>query len=276
MNRGFFNSYNREFGNLSYSFNSNDGSDYTISLPFDNLLFTPISLVGYALKLDYTPYKPKPTIMYLNGLRNKNYYFNDGSTTTQLANLNIFSSDMEDASDNNERNSLNWGVENSSVYGGVISNTLFDNYYLDYLKNLYELKSRLVKVKMRLPYLELLNLKLNDRIIIRDKRYIINQFTTDLTTFESDFELIQDFRSADFDNSTLRITDNKVKTIKIPTTSNEPLIWSVDYDADGLVTGLNNLGTSLEIQVKANITGIERNAGIKSNKGDLIIIIQNG
>jgi hypothetical protein len=183
---------------------------------------------------------------------------------------------MEDASDNNERNSLNWGVENSSVYGGVISNTLFDNYYLDYLKNLYELKSRLVKVKMRLPYLELLNLKLNDRIIIRDKRYIINQFTTDLTTFESDFELIQDFRSADFDNSTLRITDNKVKTIKIPTTSNEPLIWSVDYDADGLVTGLNNLGTSLEIQVKANITGIERNAGIKSNKGDLIIIIQNG
>jgi hypothetical protein len=276
MNRGFFNSYNREFGNLSYSFNSNDGSEYTISLPFDNLLFTPISLVGYALKLDYTPYKPKPTIMYLNGLRNKNYYFNDGSTTTQLANLNIFSSDMEDASDNNERNSLNWGVENSSVYGGVISNTLFDNYYLDYLKNLYELKSRMVKVKMRLPYLELLNLKLNDRIIIRDKRYIINQFTTDLTTFESDFELIQDFRSADFDNSTLRITDNKAKTIKIPTTSNEPLIWSVDYDADGLVTGLNNLGTSLEIQVKPNLLGIERNAGIKSNKGDLIIIIQNG
>lgn len=276
MNRGFFNSYNREFGNLSYSFNSNDGSDYTISLPFDNMLFTPISFLGYALKIDYTPYKPKPTIMYLNGLRNKNYYFNDGPTTQQLANLNIFSSDMEDASDNNERNSLNWGVENSSVYGGVISNTLFDNYYLNYLKNLYELKSRLVKVKMRLPYLELLNLKLNDRIIIRDKRYIINQFTTDLTTFESDFELIQDFRSADFDNSTLRITDNQVKTIKIPITSNDPLVWSVDYDADGLVTGLNNLGTSLEIQVKANLLGYERNAGIISDKGDLIIIIQNG
>jgi hypothetical protein len=88
--------------------------------------------------------------------------------------------------------------------------------------------------------------------------------------------LIQDFRSADFDNSTLRITDNQVKTIKIPITSNEPLTWSVDYDADGLVTGLNNLETSLEIQVKANVSGIERNAGIKSNKGDLIIIIQNG
>lgn len=276
MNRGFFNSYNREFGNLNYSFTSNDGSDYKIELPFDNMLFTPISFLGYALKLDFTPYKPNPTIMYFNGLRDRGYYFNDGSTTGQLLNLNMFSSDMEDSSDNNERNTLNWGTENSSIYGGVISNTLFNNYYLNYLTNIYELKSRLVKVKMRLPYLELLNLKLNDRIIIRDKRYIINQFTTDLTTFESDFELIQDFRSADFDNSTLRITDNQPKTIAIPTTSKETLTWSVDYDSEGLVTGLNNLGTSIEIQIKENVSGIERNAGIKSDKGDLIIIIQNG
>ena len=276
MNRGFFNSYNREFGNLNYSFTSNDGSDYKIELPFDNMLFTPISFLGYALKLDFTPYKPNPTIMYFNGLRDRGYYFNDGSTTGLLLNLNMFSSDMEDSSDNNERNTLNWGAENSSIYGGVISNTLFNNYYLNYLTNIYELKSRLVKVKMRLPYNELLTLRLNDRIVIRDKRYIINQFTTDLTTFESDFELIQDFRSINFDNNSLRITDNQPKTIAIPTTSKETLTWSVDYDSEGLVTGLNNLGTSIEIQIKENVSGIERNAGIKSDKGDLIIIIQNG
>ena len=276
MNRGFFNSYNREFGNLNYSFTSNDGSDYKIELPFDNMLFTPISFLGYALKLDFTPYKPNPTIMYFNGLRDRGYYFNDGSTTGLLLNLNMFSSDMEDSSDNNEKNTLNWGAENSSIYGGVISNTLFNNYYLNYLTNIYELKSRLVKVKMRLPYNELLTLRLNDRIVIRDKRYIINQFTTDLTTFESDFELIQDFRSINFDNNSLRITDNQPKTIAIPTTSKETLTWSVDYDSEGLVTGLNNLGTSIEIQIKENVSGIERNAGIKSDKGDLIIIIQNG
>jgi hypothetical protein len=183
---------------------------------------------------------------------------------------------MEDSSDNNERNTLNWGAENSTIYGGVISNTLFNNYYLNYLTNIYELKSRLVKVKMRLPYNELLTLRLNDRIVIRDKRYIINQFTTDLTTFESDFELIQDFRSINFDNNSLRITDNQPKTIAIPTTSKDTLTWSVDYDSEGLVTGLNNLGTSIEIQIKENVSGIERNAGIKSDKGDLIIIIQNG
>jgi hypothetical protein len=50
---------------------------------------------------------------------------------------------------------------------------------------------------MRLPFLELTNLKLNDRIVIRDKRYIINQYTTDLLTFESNFELIEDLRQID-------------------------------------------------------------------------------
>jgi hypothetical protein len=54
----------------------------------------------------------------------------------------------------------------------------------------------MIKLKMRLPYEKIINLKLNDRIVIRDKRYLINQFTTDLTTFEVDFELINDFRNA--------------------------------------------------------------------------------
>jgi hypothetical protein len=52
----------------------------------------------------------------------------------------------------------------------------------------------MIKIKMRLPFLEIVNLELNDRIIVREKRYIINQYTTDLQTFETNFELIQDLR----------------------------------------------------------------------------------
>ena len=276
MNVGFANLYNRDYGNLSYSFSTIEGSDYAISLPFENMLFQSAPLnVGYALKSDYTPYKAKPTVMYYTGRYARAYYFNNGTTTATLDNVNLFTSDMQDSSDNNETNSLNWGIENSNLFTGVVSNTLFNNYYLDYLNNLYSLKSRMVKVKMRLPYLELLNLKLNDRIVIRDKRYIINQFTTDLITFESDFELIQDFRSINFDNSTLRITDNQQKYIKIPTTTTTDLNWTVDYDDDGLITTLIDNETYLTIQVKQNVSGVQRNAGIISDKGDLIIIIQN-
>ena len=276
MNRGFYDLFNREYGNLNYGFPNNDGQDYVVNLPFENMLFSKAPLnVGYALKPDYVPYKPKPIVMYYNGLYNRGIFFNDGSTTANLVTVNLFCSDMEDSSDNNEKNSLNWGVENSSLYNVTIDNTLFANYYLAYLNNLYSLKSRLVKVKMRLPYLEMLNLKLNDRIVIRDKRYIINQYTTDLTTFETDMELIQDFRSVVYNNSTLRITDNLQKEIKIPTTTTTDLNWTVDYDPDGLITGLFDNETDITIQVKANVSGLQRNAGIVSDQGDTIIIIQD-
>ena len=95
----------------------------------------------------------------------------------------------------NETNTINWGVEISTIYFVNVYSTLFANYYLAYLNNLYSLKSRLVKVKMRLPYLEMLNLKLNDRIVIRDKRYIINEIKTETTTGDVDLVLLSDFRS---------------------------------------------------------------------------------
>jgi hypothetical protein len=132
----------------------------------------------------------------------------------------------------------------------------------------------MVKVKMRLPYLQLLNLKLNDRIVIRDKRYIINQFTTDLTTFESDFELIQDFRSINFNNGRIQQTDNTIKTLRFNTTSVSPLTWSVESDPDGLITSVTDGDTYVDVVVKDNV-GPERTAAITSNLGDRIIIIQD-
>jgi hypothetical protein len=134
----------------------------------------------------------------------------------------------------------------------------------------------MVKVKMRLPYLELLNLRLNDRIIIRDKRYVINQYTTDLTTFESDFELIQDFRSINYDNSGLRRIDNQAIIFDVFTTSKEVLTWTIDYDPDGMLTSppsSNELG--VKITVSANTSGLERTASIVSNNLDVITIIQD-
>ena len=276
MNRGFYDLFNREYGNLNYGFPNNDGQDYVVNLPFENMLFSKAPLnVGYALKPDYVPYKPKPIVMYYNGLYNRGIFFNDGSTTANLVTVNLFCSDMEDSSDNNEKNSLNWGVENSSLYNVAIDNTLFANYYLAYLNNLYSLKSRLVKVKMRLPYLEMLNLKLNDRIVIRDKRYVINQYTTDLTTFETDMELIQDFRSINYNNSTIRTTDNSVQILRFNTTSLNPLIWTIESDPEGLITTLTNGDTYVDVQIKANVSGLERIATIVSNLDDRIIIVQD-
>jgi hypothetical protein len=278
LSRQFFTTNSREYGNLSSTFNT-DGSDYSIKLPFENLMFNKFTgtnlQVGYALKSDLTPYAPKPIILYVTERSSGTLFFNTGLSNTNISNFNVFGQDCIDTADLT-RNTLNWGVEISSYFLQPIDNSLFNNYYLAYLNNLYTLKSRMVKVKMRLPYLELLNLKLNDRIIIRDKRYVINQYTTDLTTFESDFELIQDFRSINYDNSGLRRIDNQAVIFEVFTTSKEVLTWTIDYDPDSMLTAppsSNELG--VKIGVSANTSGLERIASIVSNNLDVITIIQD-
>jgi hypothetical protein len=275
MNRAFAQNSQREYGDVNANFNS-DGSDYAIQLPFENLLFnrfTDFYQVGYALKQDFNKYVPKPIILYRYGLQDASYYFNDGLTTTQETEYNAFG---QETLNNGISNSINWGIEISSLNLELVNNSLFNNYYLAYLNNLYTLKSRMVKVKMRLPYLELLNLRLNDRIVIRDKRYIINSYTTDLTTFESDFELIQDFRSINYNNSSVGRVGSSASVFDVFTTSKVPLTWSVDFDPTSMLTGVISNDSSVTIQVKPNVSGIERNSVIISNLNDRIIIRQNG
>jgi hypothetical protein len=125
---------------------------------------------------------------------------------------------------------------------------------------------------MRLPYNELLDLKLNDRIVIRDKRYVINQYTTDLTTFESDFELIQDFRTINFDNSGLRQVSSEAQTLTFFTTSKEPLTWTIQSDPEGLIEEVKNEPTYVQVDLYENTTGEVQIITLQSNLNDTLII----
>ena len=133
----------------------------------------------------------------------------------------------------------------------------------------------MVKVKMRLPYIELLNLKLNDRIIIRGNRYIINQYTTDLTTFESDFELIQDFRSLIVNNSGLRNVSASAGIFKFYYTSKDPLTWTELSDDDNLIFEIVNFDNYVLVKTNDNLSGSAKIASIVSDNNDVIIIEQD-
>ena len=275
LNRGFFDNNQNEYGNLNYTFNDS-GSDYEIKLPFENLLFNKFTetnlQVGYSLNKEYNPYIPKPIILYQYENASCSFYFNDGSATTEVTNYNVMG---QDVIYQNNNHTLNWGVEYSSYLLQTIDNSLFKNYYFDYLNNLYSLKSRMVKVSMRLPYSELLALRLNDRIVIRDKRYIINSFTTDLDTFESKMELIQDFRSLTFNNSLGRTTNNTAKVLKFNTVSNQPLTWSILNDPTAAIISITNGADYVDVSIKANSTGVQKIYSIKSNNNDIIVITQD-
>lgn len=183
------------YGDLLYDMDI-DGGEYTIELPFETMLMTKFSdtnlQVGYALDSNFNPYIPNPVFLYDYGtIQTQNFYFHDGTSSTKLSSYNLFG---QDSNIDGNIYTINFGTEQSTYTNKLEDNSLFYNYYLNYLNNIFNKKSRIIKLRAILPIGILTNLKLNDRILIRDKRYVINKFTTDLTTGEVDFELITDFR----------------------------------------------------------------------------------
>ena len=144
---------------------------------------------------DLKPYKPKPILMYKNNLQNiaNSIYISDGSTYNTFNNYQRFSNELFI---NAGIASLNFGEEQSSWDLNALANdSLFALWYQNYISGLYDIRCRIVKLKAIMPITKLSDIKLNDKIVYKDKKYIINQFTADLTSGEVDFELISDFRA---------------------------------------------------------------------------------
>jgi hypothetical protein len=197
INRKFFDLYAREYGDLSNVY-SIDGGDYIIKLPFENLNFNKFTStniqVGYCLTKapDYKPYIPKPILLYKYNKLSCSFHFNNGTSTNHILNYIPFG---QDAIVGSVKYSLNFGADQSTLLNENIANSIVNVYYFDYLSNLYNTKARLVTIKANLPVSILSNIKLNDRLVIRDKRYIINTMQIDLTSGDVTFQLISDFRN---------------------------------------------------------------------------------
>jgi hypothetical protein len=199
LNRKFFGFNQMEYGNLRNVF-QNDGSDFKIELPFENLLqqkFTDINIqVGYSVDINGQPITPKPMLLYMNDGQNISanpieFFAGELGFIT----LNAYMPFGQDLQYNQNLFSLNWGAEISSFYLNVISNSLFATYWQTYLAGLYDLRQRLYTFQTMLPLSKLNSLKLNDRLVIEDKRYLINDYKTNLTTGMVNLTLLQDFRT---------------------------------------------------------------------------------
>ena len=203
VNKNYFKTNNQQYGNLEYQF-AYDGEEYTVESPFENLLFTraldntsPVpnyAILGYALNENFQSYVPKPCLMYLYGASDSlahDIKFFNGTTNVNIDSYALFGQDL---TYQNTKYSLNFGADNSIIHNETIQQGLYATYYFPYLTNLFNLKNRLVYVKTILPISLLTNLRLNDRLIIRDKRYIINEMKSNLTNGEVEFSLYLDFR----------------------------------------------------------------------------------
>jgi hypothetical protein len=188
-----------EYGSLSYS-TGNDGEEYSIKLPFENLGFqnlTGLLQVGYALKTDLKPYIPKPVILYAykqSGTTTVPKFHFSTNPTGNGAEYTEYHAFGQETLVSGQTYSLNFNEQQSTLTNEVVFNGLYQMYYSNYFANIFNFKARLIKISTILPTSILTTLKLNDSIIIRDTKYIINTMTTDITTGEVQFELLTDQR----------------------------------------------------------------------------------
>jgi len=191
----FYDTFGRQYGDLQQSYNY-ESSEYQVKVPFENLLFNKFTgtnlQVGYYLDKSLVPYIPKPVLMYIEEAKTCSFKFNNGSTVDTLTSYRPFGQDL---TYNNFKWSLNFGADISTLYNVVNPNSIYSVYYSGYLNNLYARKNRMYTYKTKLPISILTSLKLNDRLIIRDKRYIINEMKSELTSGDVTFVLILDFRA---------------------------------------------------------------------------------
>ena len=194
----------KSYGDLEENFDFN-GGEYTVEVPFENLVQSTYEgqdiQVGFCLDENYNSYIPKPILLYQHPKRTmgvSGLKFNNGTSTQTITQYIPLG---QDAFYNSQYYTLNFSPEQSTLTNYVLENTLYKNYYSSYLNNLFLYKNRLVSVRCILPISLLTGIRLNDRLIIRDKRYTINNIKSNLNTGEVQLELLSDFREIANDNA---------------------------------------------------------------------------
>lgn len=215
MNREFYDLFKREYGSLRNEFDY-DGGDYKIELPFETLLhnrFTDTDLqVAYCLgtEPEYKNYIPKPVMLYMyEQITGQDFKFDNGTTVDTITDYMPFG---QDVLYNSAEHSLNFGSEYSTLTLDVEDNSLYRDYYEPYLLNLYYSKSRQINVSAKLPIQYLTKLRLSDSLIIRDKKYIINEMVSNLITGDVQLNLLSNWRDA-LDYSRYFVIDWSAQTI---------------------------------------------------------------
>jgi hypothetical protein len=146
---------------------------------------------GWSVNENQDSYKGKPLLFY--PLRNSGttiqYLVNgSGEPITQY----IIPSNSRYLNDTSGEDNINFGPEINEYDRPLtsFSGTLFQNYYYNYITNVFRFNARIIKLTAYLPLRIILNYKLNDYIVVSGKKYRINSIKVNLLTNKSELELI--------------------------------------------------------------------------------------
>ncbi len=197
---------NKGWGTLDFSLDNAKydapEESYKIEIPFEHLQYQRLVDAnggssktiqwGWFVNDNQEPNYGKPLLFYaIKQTSGTQLSFRNTSSSHQaLTTYNIPSNSLAISSSTSTTN-INFSLEqNEYTLDTSFTGTLFENFYKNYLTDIYNNKRRLTKVKAYIPLKMIYNLKLNDKISLNNNNYRINSITTNLTTGESSIELL--------------------------------------------------------------------------------------
>jgi len=278
LNNDYYTRENQYYGDLFYDNPENAYSEnYEIELPFENPMFERSNIdydffTATMIDKNQNAYVPSPMIIYNNGIVELDtpFYFPNTSPLVYITSdrYRRYSNEIAiGGTDLGYVHSNNWGVEISPWYRDNIANGLYFDFYSKFILNLYNQRTRVLKCKGVFNTNFISELQINDRIVLSNKRYVINNMNINLSTGEVDFELLNDFReiqneNADrYSNLPILIIDNTEQIV-------DYIIYIGNYDSFDVkvptdflsyTTSTDNTNDiNLQVTIPENTTGVER------------------
>jgi hypothetical protein len=200
-----FNQLNgQQFGELKYKGLEDGnfvGGIYKVTLPFQKILYERLINVdnnalttiqyGYFVDDNQQSYIGKPLIHYVNR-QTGGTTISFRTTPTSRVQLASYYIPLNQNGLSASLQSLHFGGEVNEYALVTNEESLFKNFYLNYIQDIFEQKRRIIKLTAYLPLRILLNYNLSDTFIIGGVSYKINSITTNLENGKSELELLND------------------------------------------------------------------------------------
>ena len=192
------------YGDLRADFTF-DGSELSNETTFELMKYQKLDdlnngttnfLVGKSIDKEGKPYIGAPVIFYAKDTLNISSYpigfLDETGRTTTPSNQVYLCANINSRVASSVTQMLTYGLEVDPFHEQSFSETLYNQFWEDYITDLYSSQRRIYEMKAILPFNVSSKLKMNDKLDINGRRYVINEIQINLRTDEATLELLND------------------------------------------------------------------------------------
>lgn len=154
-------------------------------------------LIGKSIDKELKPYIGQPVIFYSPSTLDISAYpigFLDetGLTDSNPSNQVYLCGNINNRVAGDVTQMLSYGLEVDPFHEQSFSQTLYNQFWEDYITDLYSTQRRIYEMRAILPFKVAAQLRMNDKLDIAGRRYVINEIKINLRTEEAILQLLND------------------------------------------------------------------------------------